>query len=97
MNDDFDESDSELFAKYFVVGKILEGSVVVNIRVDSVDLTSLSATGTVVDENGDGFENGEEVFFKYLGDGSWRVTSDANKHGHPVILGEEFDGVGIGS
>ena len=87
----------ELFKKYFVVGEILKGVVVVYIRIDRLDDATLTAYGTVVDDDGDGFDNNEPVTFEHLGNEVWRVTSEANDHGHPVYLGEEWSGVSIGS
>lgn len=90
-----DEKARELFTTYFSVGIVIDG--IARIRIDSMNLETLVAYGTVVDEDADGFFNNEVVKFKPYGGEIWRVISDRNDHGHAVFVGEDYGGISIGS
>jgi hypothetical protein len=93
-----DHDDERLFAQYFIVGAVYGDPNFVQVRIDSIDPSNLSATGTSLSK-GNGFREGEAVFFTHVDEEVYRVTSERNDHGHPVFLGEGYSdgGFGIGS
>ena len=90
---------SELFATYITPGKILDYPGWFRMSIDTVDPHHISAEGTVLFTNDYPcwFHVGEKVHLMHISDEVWRLTSDLDDHGQAVFLGEDYNGVGIGS